>query len=254
MQAVDTSLGSSTASLGYALDDPLTTAERMATMQAPLSVDSVLWNLSTPGERMALLADAAAEPQTVAQAGGQCTVEVRYTPVALGASHAFVVTTDADSQNYYRGGPSGGGPSSGSSGQLGSASGGSSGESSRSGSSDGSGSSNSSSPGSGRGGVGQNNGPWGPIVTDYGAYRPGTIDWLPGAPSDPVATIPGNCDAIDRSMAATADAIEAAQIPYNPLTTNSNATARTIVEEAGLTPPQPSRWVPGWDTNLPIGR
>lgn len=264
MLAIDTRSADTSAWAGVRPDQAPTTdpgrsaADLVGGQAAPLSVDTVLWNLSSPAERLALLADA--QGQALAQAqpaptgGDSCTVEVRYTPVALGASHAFVVTTDADSQTYFRGGPSEGGPSGGSSGQLGSASGGSSGGSSRSGTVDGSGSSNSSSPGSARGGPGDNNGPWGPIVTDYGAYRPGTIDWLPGAPSDHVATVRGNCDAIDRAMAGTADAIEAAQIPYNPLAANSNATARTIVEGAGLTAPDPSQWVPGWNTSLPIGR
>jgi hypothetical protein len=218
---------------------------------APLSVDTVLWNLSSPAERAQLLAQSA--PVTLAQAtppAETCTVEVRYNPVALGASHAFVVTTDGDSQMYFRGGPSEGGPSSGASGAIGSGSGGSSGGSSRSNSSDGSNSSNGSSPGSGRGGAGENNGPWGPIVVDHGAYRPGTIDWNPAAVVQHVTTQPGNCDRIDRDFAATANAVENAVIPYNPLSTNSNATARTIIEGAGIAAPRPSEWVPGWDTRL----
>jgi hypothetical protein len=225
---------------------------------APLSVNTVLWNLSTPAERAQLLAQA--EPTQLAQAAPtptpaptseMCTVELRYNPVALGANHAFVVTTDRDSQSYFRGGPSAGGPSSGSSGALGSGSGGSSGGSSRSNSSDGSNSSNSSSPGSGRGGIDQNNGPWGPIVVDHGAYRPGTIDWNPDAVVQRVTTVPGNCDRLDRAFATTADAVERAVIPYNPLSTNSNATARTILEGGGITAPRPSEWVPGWNTQLP---
>lgn len=225
------------------------TAIDPTTGPAPAHVNSVLWNLSSPAERGVLLAQAA---PAAAQGGATCTVELRYNPVALGANHAFVVTTDADSQNFYRGGPTAGGPGSGSSGQLGSASGGSSGGSSRSGSSDGSGSSNASSPGSARGGAGRNNGPWGPIVTDRGAYRPGTIDWNPDAVRQTVEVRRGSCDARDAAFARAADRVEASVIPYNPLSTNSNATARTILESAGIRAPDPSVWAPGYRTELPL--
>ena len=213
-------------------------------MPPPANVETVLWNLSSPVERQALLAQAPAET---------CTVEVRYNPVALGASHAFIVTTDSNSQNYFRGGPSGDGPSSGPSGQLGSASGGSSGGSSRSGSSDGSDSSNGSSAGSGRGGPDRNNGPWGPIVTDMGAYRRGTIDWNPDAQRQVVEVRTGSCDAREAVFADTARRVQDAVIPYNPLSSNSNATARTIIESAGIWA-TPDAFVPGWVTQLPIGR
>lgn len=191
-----------------------------------------------------------------------CTVEVRYTPVAGGlANHAFVTTTDADATNYFRGGPSGDGPGSSSSGQLGSATGGSVSSSSNSNSSDSSGSSNpsnsspsanGSSPGASRGGPGANNGPWGPIATDYGRYVAGTVDYT----TDPsgqqtVAVTPGNCDAIEGQLARHADDIEAAQIPYNPLGANSNATARELIERSGLPQVDPVVWAPGWGTQLP---
>lgn len=199
---------------------------------------------------------------TQGQAAPSCTVEVRYTPVVGGlANHAFVTTTDADSTNYFRGGPSGGGPGGSSSGQLGSATGGSVSGSSNSNSSDSSGSSNpsnsspsanGSSPGASRGGPGANNGPWGPIVTDYGRYVPGTVDYT----TDPsgqqtVAVTPGNCDAIEGQLTRHADDIEAAQIPYNPLGANSNATARELIERSGLPQVDPVVRVPGWGTQLP---
>lgn len=222
-------------------------------MPTPLHVPTSLWTLSSVAERRVLLAHAEAPPARL-PAGEACTVEVRYNPVALNAKHAFVVTTDGDSQNFFRGGPSAGGPSGGSSGQLGSATGGSGSGSSNSGSSNSGGSGNSSSPGSSRGGAGANNGGWGPIVVDQGAYRQGTIDWNPEAIVQQVLTQPGNCDALEARMSHAANAVQSAQIPYNPLSANSNATARTILEGAGVTPPTPSAWVPGWNTNLPTGR
>lgn len=162
------------------------------------------------------------------EAGGhQCTVEVRYTPVALGANHAFIVTTDADSQRYYRGGPAAneGG---------------------------------SNSPSSGSSGSGNNAdfdprfGVYGPIVTEYGDYRPGTIDWTT-EPSgqQTVDVFRGNCDAVDHDLARAMDDIEAAQINYMPLHQNSNSTVREGLERAGYPNVDPVVWAPAWNTQLP---
>jgi hypothetical protein len=197
----------------------------------------------------------AAPPTGSGAVTDQCRVDVRYTSVALGANHALIVTTDSDSTNFFRGGPSAEGPGSGSSGPLGSASGGSSGGSSRSGSSNGSNSSNGSSPGSGRGGPSANNGPWGPIIMTQGAYRPGTIDWTTSPGGQQVAQIkPGNCDAIESQFSRHANDIQRASIPYNPLSTNSNATVREILERSAVPIPQPVVWAPGWNTQLPMPR
>lgn len=51
-----------------------------------------------------------------------------------------------------------------------------------------------------------------------------------------------------------ADRINQLSVPYNPLTTNSNAAARSMLEGAGIPLPpseQMPRWVPGWGTKLP---
>jgi hypothetical protein len=55
---------------------------------------------------------------------------------------------------------------------------------------------------------------------------------------------------VDRLKKAM-DEIEAGKTPYNPFTTNSNATAREAIERSGLTPPKPPVWAPGWGTPLP---
>jgi hypothetical protein len=195
--------------------------------------------------------------QIVAQAKAEtCNIEIGYKPVAAGASHTYVHTQDASGDSYFRGGPSGGGPGSGSSGQLGSGSSGSASQSSNSNSnSSGSDSGNSSSPGSSRGGPDRNNGTWGAIRADSGAdaRRIETKD-PDSSPRQRVAEVPGNCDAIDATLAGTTQRINEAQIPYNPFSTNSNATSRTLLESIGVNGVSPNQWSPGWDTQLPISR
>lgn len=260
---------------GLALS-PAAGNDAIATMAAPNDIETPLWNLMSVDERRAALADGAegAESAQIQRvAGGArpaaepepapevCKVEVRFTPVAGGlANHAFVTTTDRDSVNFFRGGPFLGGPGSSTSGeagdvsgQLGSASGGSSAGASGSGSSGSSNSGNASSPGSGRGGTAKSAGPWGPIVTKHGAYGPGTIDWTASpTATKTVAVRPGSCDATERNLTRHLGEIDDVQIPYNPLSTNSNATAHTILERSGIhagvkTPV----WAPGWNTRLP---
>lgn len=202
------------------------------------------------------------DPVNFADPLGLCRVDVRY--AKLGSIfgkpwyHAYVVTTAPDAtQVYFRGGPSGEGPSGGSSGQLSSASGGSSGQSSGSNSSQSSNSgqssnsSNSSSPGSGKGGQGQDNGPWNQIAVQSGKYQPGTVDYDAGAP--PSQTVVDNsdpCDKYNASFAKTLAAIGDAGIPYNPFSSNSNAVVHELLSQAGLNVGKPAVWVPGWNTRL----
>ena len=231
--------------------DPVAQGNALRQLDA-LTGDRVATDHLVQGPGASPASGSAAQPAPASTPSPTCSVDVRYTPVALGANHSFVTTTDSNSTQYFRGGPSAGGPSSGASGALGSASSGSQSQSSGSGSSHSSDSSNGSSPGSGRGGPGRNNGPWGPIQTDHGLYRPGTVDWT----TNPVAiqhvkTLPGTCDSIDHQLATHADEIDRAQIPYNPLSTNSNAVARQILAESGINPGRPVVWAPGWNTQLP---
>ncbi len=113
------------------------------------------------------------------------------------------------------------------------------------------GSGNGSSPGSSAGGPGQNNGPWGPIVTESGAYLPGTIDYETGrVPSVTLLNNSEPCTCVNSSFEQTLQNIQNAQIPYNPLSTNTNATARELIQHGGLPVPVPPVWVPGWSTPL----
>jgi hypothetical protein len=161
-----------------------------------------------------------------------CTVEVRYKGIGATANianHAFIVTTDRDSTNFFRGGPSGVGIGSGSSG------------------------SGASSASSNTSGGGQAERGWGTIVTSRGAYTPGTIDWTT-KPSgqQTVQTMPGNCDAIERGFARTTDAIEASKTPYSPFGPNSNSTVREILERNGIQGVSPVVTAPGWETSIPM--
>jgi hypothetical protein len=161
-----------------------------------------------------------------------CSVEVRYRGIGATANlanHAFIVTTDSNSTNFFRGGPSGVGIGSGSSGSGAS-----------------SGSSNTS-------GGDQAERGWGTIVTSRGAYVPGTPDWTtsPSAQQN-VQTTHGNCDAIERGFAQTTDAIEASNTPYSPFGPNSNSTVREILERNGIQGVNPAVTAPGWETAIPL--
>ena len=220
-----------------------TTAEHLSS--SPTMSDSLVSDSS--------VAEAAAAPGVKsAKAAGTCTIEARFNPIGPGYHHAYITTTDAAGTDYFRGGPSAGGPSSGSTGALGSASGGSSSQASASDSSQSSNSGNGSSPGSGPGGAGANTGPFGAIDTVSGTYGPGTIDWNPGSPpTTTVAVEAGTCDSVEAQLSRALNEIEAANIPYNPLSTNSNATAREALERVGYPNVDPAAWAPGWNTQLP---
>jgi|GEM_PF-2791168 len=157
-----------------------------------------------------------------------CTTEVRFKPVIGPTNHAFIVTTDADSTNYFRGGP----------------------QSNNTGLNS---SSSSSSGGGEQVPYDPNFGIYGPIVTEYGAYRPGTVDWTTQPTGQQtVAVTPGNCDAIEAQFSRHMDDIEAARINYEPLAANSNSTVRETLERAGFPDVSPVVWAPAWNSQLPL--
>jgi hypothetical protein len=178
-----------------------------------------------------------APPQPAGPPPPSCKVEVRANKLSdLGYYHMFIVFTDATGKEYYlRGGPSAGGPgSSGLSSQLG---GGSSQEPSGSNASN-------SSDGGGAGGS------WGYIVTEYGEYKPGTIDWDPGAKSTTVDSGPATCGKLSALQNAF-DGITASKTPYNPLGPNSNSSVFSALRRVGISPAAPAGvWAPG--ANIPI--
>jgi RHS repeat-associated protein len=189
---------------------------------------------------------------------GLAKIEVRYNKIGPGYTHSYVVVTDRNgAQTYFRGGPTAGGTSSPGL-SLPSYSGGSSSQSSRSGSSDSSGSSssnssNSSSPGSGPGGPGANTGPFGAIVAEHGAYTPDSIDYSTHpAASKTVLSNDEPASGYINQLGQYENAVNQSGIPYNPLSTNSNAYAAGAVQSLGLTPPTNHPLAPGSGTNLPV--
>jgi hypothetical protein len=173
----------------------------------------------------------------LAQAGNAevCTVEVRYNPVNLGPiptgqNHAFIVTTDNSSVDYFRGGPQAN--------QTGV---------------------NSPTSGSGSAANGTNRpafdprfGIYGPIITEHGPYREGTVDWTTNpSGSQVVDRIPGNCNRIEGEFRRHMNDIEAARINYMPLNQNSNSTVRETLERAGYPNVSPVVSAPAWNTQLP---
>jgi RHS repeat-associated protein len=161
---------------------------------------------------------------------GLCRIEVRFLPAGpLGiGNHGIILVIDPDgSTSYYRGGPSSGGPSnSGSSGT----------KQSSQGTSGASGASSNSSSG------------WGPIVTDSGAYVPGTPDWDPGWKSLPVANVRDDgedCCKYDKCLADAMAGIQNLRVPYNPFTRNSNTAAHAALGICGMSATPPV-WAPAW--------
>ena len=193
----------------------------------------------------------------------RCTIKVKFWQLSPAYYHAYIVTSDAQGTTRFRAGPAAGGPSSGPSGAISSGSGGSSSRSSGSGSSSPN-SSNSSSPGSG--GNGGNTGPWGPLTAQCdnvagsiptagcrnGSYGPGALDWDPGNPPSMTVVNGGlSCSVYNQRLANAVSRVNRAKIPYNPLSTNSNAFVNNALTWSGITPGKPPVWVPGWDTTLP---
>ena len=195
---------------------------------------------------------------------GLARVEVRFK--GFGVRHAYIIVSENDGSNpyYIRFGPqtnggfsglSGSGSSSGSSSSSGGSSSQSSGStsSSRSGNSS-SNSSNSSSTGSSRGGRNKNTGTWGPIDAWVGPYVKGTPDYRTG--KDPSITIvKGDNKPTSyyyKKFLADADKIVGANIPYNPVSTNSNASVSELLKMEGLggKSTKTQGLAPGWSTDL----
>ena len=192
------------------------------------------------------------DPINFSDSFGLCKIDVKFSPVIRGY-HAFIVTTAPDNaRTGSRGGPERDAPGS-SSGQLGSASSGStsgtsSGQTESSGS-EGSGSSNASSPGASKGNGSA--GPWGALDAAGGQQYDGTFaDYNKEHHTQRVLDNDEPCDKYIASFAATAAAINGANIAYNPLTTNSNAVVSNMLRRAGIPVPRPAVRAYGWGTTL----
>ena len=164
---------------------------------------------------------------------GQIKIEIRFNPVREGQEflgkvryHAYVIITkcEADATNpsgrktyFIRGGPSAGGK--GGIGAL-------------------------ASPG----------GSFGPIITTYGDYKPGTIDWAENALSVTVFE-DWELSPLDESIIVVnaftvANKIERESINYSPLGPNSNSVAYQIIDELGYERQKPPVSAPGWQKEL----
>jgi RHS repeat-associated protein len=177
---------------------------------------------------------------------GHATIEVKYNPLAAGSNHSFIVITDRNgTQTVFRAGPS----VSASSGWITPATGGSASQSATPTSSQ-SNSSNSSSPGAGP--TAQGN-PWGQLVAQQ------------ESPTDPngdnMSTISGSIVVMKDDLPAASyiqglqdfdTGLNQANIPYNPLSTNSNAYVTNALQSIGVAPPIDHPRAPGAGTNLNV--
>jgi hypothetical protein len=147
--------------------------------------------------------------------GPSCRVDVRAARLLGGvAYHLFIIYREQGRDQYFRGGPSDGGSSGASS------------------------SASNSSSNSGR-----------RIVTKYGPYKPGTIDYDPNAYSVTVLKGAAACGT-DRCLAAQARRIDKLHRLYASLGPNSNSVARTLLAKCHVPVDKPHINTPGFDEVL----
>ena len=96
----------------------------------------------------------------------------------------------------------------------------------------------------------------GTIQTIYGPYTKGTPDWSDRRrPSTTIVNDTVPCECYNKKLRKVMDEIQAANITYHFMTTNSNATVTEALSRLGFTPPprppQPVWPVPGWGRRLP---
>jgi hypothetical protein len=177
---------------------------------------------------------------------GHATIEVKYNPLVLGSNHSFIVITDRDgTQTVFWAGPS----VSANSLWITPATGGSALQSATPTSSQ-SNSSNSSSPGAGPTAQGD---PYGQLYAQQ------------ESPTDPngdnMSTISGSVTVLSNDLPASSyingltqfdSGVNQANIPYNPLSTNSNAYVTNALQSIGVPTPKAPVWAPGAGTNLNV--
>jgi RHS repeat-associated protein len=177
---------------------------------------------------------------------GHATIEVKYNPTALDSNHSFIVVTDRDgTQTVFRAGPSANVNNL----WITPATGGAASQSTIPGSSQ-SDSSNSSSPGAGPTAQGD---PWGQLY----AQQESPTD----RNGDNMSPISGSVTVLSNDLPASSyiqglqqfdTALNQVNIPYNPLSTNSNAYATNALQSIGVPTPKAPVWVPGAGTNLNV--
>ncbi len=173
------------------------------------------------------------DPLNATDPSGQAKVEIRYNPIPITldiASHSYIVVSESDGSNptVFRAGPTPGmvGPSA----------------SSGSGNSPSSGSASSRSLG------------WGTIYAQSGPYIPGSLLDYTTSPRASITVINDDLPAsyYTQKLQNFESAVNAAAIPYSPLSTNSNAFAAQAIESLGVPRPQAPTLAPGAQTVLPV--
>lgn len=174
---------------------------------------------------------------------------MQFTSAGVIGKHAAIITTEENGTAMaWDAGPEHGPPSGGSASGASGGSGGSSSESSGSKSP----ASNSSSPGAGES-RGPNDGSlYGQLEAKATPYVPGEHIYQPKAPRALLIDNDEPCDAYTSAFRAAIRTINNANVNYNPFTTNSNAAARYMLSNAGLSRVTLPRGVivPGWNRDL----
>jgi hypothetical protein len=189
---------------------------------------------------------------------GQPSIQVRANYITKvpgfdSSYHLFITVDDGNgNKTYYRGGPDNGGSTSGgSSGSSRNSSGGSSGSSANSsgGSSESSRNSSGGSSGSNRNSI---EGGFQKIITEYGDYVPGSIDYNEKSLTIYNAEIsPKGLSRIKDQLASQMNLIQKAKIGYFLTGPNSNSVAGTALRNIGINIKIPKGiWVPGFEQQL----
>jgi hypothetical protein len=107
--------------------------------------------------------------------------------------------------------------------------------------------------------------PFGHIKTESGEYKQGTLDWDNARDGDPNAMLhpretikEGDDLSLEwHKIIETFKDVDDRKVPYDPRSSNSNATVDEALREAGLPAPQKDGptdyWAPGSDFDLPGG-
>jgi hypothetical protein len=94
---------------------------------------------------------------------------------------------------------------------------------------------------------------WGAIRAEHGAYVPGSVDFEEGRP--PTMTVlqsDRSCAPYNLRLYDAEIAVNAAQLPYNAATTNSNAFVPYALGWIHVVPGAPPVAAPGWYTTLDV--
>jgi len=89
-------------------------------------------------------------------------------------------------------------------------------------------------------------GQYGAIHSTHGDYKPGSVDWTPGADSETVMTGDGACGK-DSCFVSELSRMDGLCKPYAPTGPNSNTVAKTLLTNCGLPVRKPVAIAPGFD-------